>query len=886
MVATTGRWAEPWPLTGRREALEAACEAVRAGCPAYFLIGAPGSGKTRLAREILARLEDDGRVTARVIASESARQTPLAALAHLIPAHAADDPVSLFQATRDELTALGAGRALVVHVDDGHHLDASSAALLVPLAEAGVVQLVVALREGALVPDSLVPLRSSDAARSVVVDSLDAISVDTLLHRVLGTPLDGAAEAQLLETSRGNPLVLRELVLAAVADGTLHEVSGVWRLDGALAPNRDLADRVLGRVESLGTEARDALEALAVAEPVGLDDLESAVDAGVLETLESRGLIRVEPDGRRNEVRLGHPVYGEVLRAGLGRLRLRRLARAQVQRVDAHGARRRGDPLRIARWQIDAGVTPDARVVLAGARVARHNHDWISTETLARAALAGGSVEAAPLLAEALFELGEFAEIPAIVDAALASGPDADAFVHLTRVRAMTAFWAEDRADDALRELAVASARMSQRGHVELLQFSRASLLAWSGRPREALALAEPLLASPEPRVAVQAALLVELAAATIGPTGRAVELADEWFPRHLALPDRAGTNNPGNHILTKTVALTNAGRLAEAQALAELGYGASVANRSTIGQMWFALEQGRLALMRGDARSAERWLREQVALCRGTGHRRPATLGLAGLAIARAYLGDATGARAAVADLDASGTATIELFASEAARARGWALAASGDVAGARLAFVRGADAAEERGVVVMAALARFDALRLGDRMQREQLRAAAAQSDSRVVELAAEWASAVDDAPGLETVSERFEALGCLMFAAEAAAAAAQIWRADGDPRRAAAAERRAEQLAELCDAATPALASFDGVVPLTPREREVAMLAAQGLTSKDVARRLFLSVRTVSNHLQNVYTKLGISRRADLVDALGRYGTVAAGSRDPAI
>ena len=47
---------------------------------------------------------------------------------------------------------------------------------------------------------------------------------------------------------------------------------------------------------------------------------------------------------------------------------------------------------------------------------------------------------------------------------------------------------------------------------------------------------------------------------------------------------------------------------------------------------------------------------------------------------------------------------------------------------------------------------------------------------------------------------------------------------------------------------------------------------MLAAQGLASKDIADRLYLSVRTVNNHLQHAYAKLGVNGRAGLAQALG--------------
>ncbi|HET7047959.1 MAG TPA: AAA family ATPase [Solirubrobacteraceae bacterium] len=55
------------------------------------------------------------------------------------------------------------------------------------------------------------------------------------------------------------------------------------------------------------------------------------------------------------------------------------------------------------------------------------------------------------------------------------------------------------------------------------------------------------------------------------------------------------------------------------------------------------------------------------------------------------------------------------------------------------------------------------------------------------------------------------------------------------------------------------------------LTPQEREIAMLAAAGLSNKQIGQRLFLSHRTVGNHLFRVFPKLGITSRAALRDAL---------------
>ncbi|OJU85082.1 MAG: hypothetical protein BGO11_15855 [Solirubrobacterales bacterium 70-9] len=52
------------------------------------------------------------------------------------------------------------------------------------------------------------------------------------------------------------------------------------------------------------------------------------------------------------------------------------------------------------------------------------------------------------------------------------------------------------------------------------------------------------------------------------------------------------------------------------------------------------------------------------------------------------------------------------------------------------------------------------------------------------------------------------------------------------------------------------------------LTPRERTVAQLVAQGRTNRDVAAQLFVSVRTVEFHLRNVFAKLDISSRIELM------------------
>jgi DNA-binding CsgD family transcriptional regulator len=61
--------------------------------------------------------------------------------------------------------------------------------------------------------------------------------------------------------------------------------------------------------------------------------------------------------------------------------------------------------------------------------------------------------------------------------------------------------------------------------------------------------------------------------------------------------------------------------------------------------------------------------------------------------------------------------------------------------------------------------------------------------------------------------------------------------------------------------------------GPASLTPQQREIATLAAAGLTNKQIAERLYLSPRTVATHLHQVFPKLGITSRAALRDALSK-------------
>jgi DNA-binding NarL/FixJ family response regulator len=160
------------------------------------------------------------------------------------------------------------------------------------------------------------------------------------------------------------------------------------------------------------------------------------------------------------------------------------------------------------------------------------------------------------------------------------------------------------------------------------------------------------------------------------------------------------------------------------------------------------------------------------------------------------------------------------------------------------------------------------------GDRTVADRLAQLATQLDGPRAPAAAAHAAALatDDGAALHAASVQLEQIGALMLAADATAQAATVHTRQGRHGSAQAATTRAHQLAQACEGArTPALAALAAPLPLTDREREIVTLAAGGLSNRDIAQRLVVSVRTVENHLYRASTKLGTTDRAELAALL---------------
>jgi DNA-binding CsgD family transcriptional regulator len=324
-----------------------------------------------------------------------------------------------------------------------------------------------------------------------------------------------------------------------------------------------------------------------------------------------------------------------------------------------------------------------------------------------------------------------------------------------------------------------------------------------------------------------------------------------------------------------RALALRLAGRLVEATESSESAYAQLLPGRSAAATAVEANALGLIWLARGRVRTALRFCRESAALLRDGDAVGMLAFALAGVGQAAAQAGDADAARTALTEMERTPLGH-KGFAVELELARAWSAAASGELSAARALARRAAELARSRGQDAYAVRALHELCRLGDpAAAAPELARLAGGVDGPFAPTAAAHAEALaaGDGEALLDAAERFAAADALLVAAEAANAAAAAHRDAGRPASAHRATARAALwLTECEDARPPTMLGAPEAADLTPREREIALLAAAGASSREIADRLVISVRTVDNHLQNAYRKLGVTRRQDLPRVLG--------------
>jgi DNA-binding CsgD family transcriptional regulator len=865
------------PLVGRDEELDFVLAAIRSPVAGGVAIaGAPGVGKTRLAREAAAAL-GCGFYVEWTAATAASASIPFGALAHLLPdldGGSAWDRLRLLRAATAALVERAAGARLVLAVDDAQWLDGGTVALVHQLVVTGVGRVVLTTRTGDEVPDPVVALWKDGLIERLDLQPLGILDVQVLVGSALDHPVDRATLGRFWELSRGNPLFVRELLLSALETEAFTINEGVWTWTGSFDPSTRLSkilqDR-LGRVRSRG---RAVLDYLAVGEPLELAVLTDLCDAEGVAEAERAGLVVVD-EGAGQPVRLAHPLYAEALRAAMTTPERHRVMDRLADATDSAARTSRADLLRVASWRLESGGHADAAFFTEAAEIANAMYDHVLAEHLARRALTeGGGFGASLVLGDAMNRQGRSAEglevLEPLAERACSDKEHVD--VAIARYFGLTTEYGfRPEFESALLG---AERRVHDPQLRAFLRSQRATLLCLAGRLDDGIALAAAGGDGP-PDEASELRAVPALGGAWLcsGKPDSACALAERMLESALRNQEQL-PQAPSWVLSTQLPALVASGRLDEAdEAITFVDTATAPGGGGTAADSFLALARGMVALHRGLPRTASRWLRESVVGMREIARWR-LPFPLVQLAEACALAGDGDGATTASAEADDL-VAHAAVFEGMARRARGWAALARGERSRAVELFLDAAAWAGTHGQHTAELFALHDAVRLGsDRHAAAQLLSLAPEVEGRWAPRFAAHAAAVadDDGPALEAVSADFEELGALLLAAEAAARASAAFERAGLVSRNERNSARARVLAAACEGTrTPVLDELEQPFPLTAREREVASLAADGLTSSAIAERLFVSRRTVEGHLHRVYTKLGVSNRRSLTRLL---------------
>jgi DNA-binding CsgD family transcriptional regulator len=900
-------------LLGRereREAIDRVLEQARVGDSATLaLLGEAGIGKTALLDYAADRAAGMRVLRARGIESEA--QIPFASLLELLrpalsvidriptpQAIALEGALALRPARAQERFAVGAATLSVLAayaeqdpaallIDDAHWLDESSAqALLFAIRRlvADPIAVVIAVRED---EPSLLDGADLPALR------LGGLSRDEASALLGG--LTGIAAQRLHDATAGNPLALLEL-----ADDA-HELE--LAPEGApVRVSARIARAFVRRVEGLDLLARRALVLAAASDSGDLPMLERAavrlgVDLSALAVTEGAGLVNVGA----GSVEFRHPLARSAIYADASAEDRRAAHRALAEALPDRDVDRRAWHLAAAALGTDESAS--AALEQAGIRSRARSGYATASAAFERAARLTADTGRRVRLLLAAADTGWHAGL-------------ADRAVRLL--------------DDARRDVedgALAVAIDQLTGHIAVrrgpVMHGHDILIATAARaePEQAVAmLAEAALACFLAGNAAQMIAAGEAAHAALSdrPSNRARLLATTALGMSRVLGGDAGAGADAIHV---GVALAEgAPELRDDPELLpwlaigplflrEAGAGRPLLDRAleiarerrALGALPFVLN-----LLARDQATTDRWAiaastyQEAIALARETGQRADLALGLAGLAWLQGMRGREEETRKLAAEaLELSGELGTRLY-------EVWATAALGELELGRGAATRAAEQFEleqrllaELGITdvdLSPAAELVDAyLRLGRRDEAELITAdfvAAAQAKGQPWSIARALrcrALLVDDAdvvPSFEQALARHAETAGAFETARTRLAYGERLRRARNRVLARPQLRMALETFEHLDAMpwaerarTELAASGERLRrrdpstldELTPQELQIAMLLAQGRTTREAAAALFLSPKTIEYHLRHVYLKLGVHSREELARVL---------------
>ena len=882
-----------WPLIGRAEEMKIVAEALTAGAvratdgtggaggAGIVIAGRAGVGKTRLAREAVAAAERRGWLVRSVAGTAAAQAVPLGAFAQWMDQIDAN-PVNVVAAGIAAITAAPEGSPVLIAVDDAHLLDELSAFVLHQLVRRRAAVVVATIRSGQPTPETVTALWKDGWLRRLDLQPLSRTQSDTLLDGALDGPLCADSAARMWDLTRGNVLFLRELVRQERQAGRLARADGTWRWTGEMNASPTLIDLVDLYIGAAPEPVLHVLDLVAAAEPLEFSLLRDLADPELIEEAERRELIVVSDTSADGVVRVAHPLYGEARRARTGPVRAARLhgriARAMNPAAPASSGRS-PDPVRLALLWVDSDLPGDGAVFLRGAQVAFLRLDLALTHRLAAAAVAaGGGTDAQVLLAISLARLGHADAAEEVLDS-LATEPSLGWMT--ATIRAANMLFTRSLPEASWRVLEDALATAPDTDRPSLLAF-RVVQLAFAAQPADAVALAETI--DRDQLTAFPATILAcgtTLAAGDLGHPQTAIAAAAEGT-RVAADSPHAAFQAIGLNLLHAD-ALAMAGLIPEALQLAGQVQ-AQWADIPRIPNTVATAITGIAALAHGDVGTAQQRLRSAI-------DENAVREDSSGLASSLAYMlwvpytealaraGRIDAALEALSTLQRTSHPSYAYLESARLLAGAWVAAARGRRSEAVALAREAAEFAGAHGQNAREVVCLQTALQFGDNHSAVRLSELAGLTEGPRAALVARWAEALAAADGdaLLEISGDLEQMGDRMAAADAAAQAALAFERDGRRGARLTACGRATRLVADCAATTPATQAVAAPLPLSSREREIAVLVSEGMSNKQIAEALTMSVRTVEGHIYRACTKLGTANRAELGHLVAQYAPV---------
>jgi DNA-binding NarL/FixJ family response regulator len=860
----------PATLVARRDEVQQALHGLQFGA-GVLLVGEAGIGKTALAAAVIDQLPTPP--LARLVATAAGRSIPFGALSSLLPLDlTAIHPALVVQQLTTRLRHSAGPRRVppVLVVDDAQLLDPQSAAALLTLVTSGTLRLLATVRSGSDPSDAVTALWKEHLVERIDLTPFDRAATRELLESVVGGPVASGTVEMLWSRSGGNPLYLSELARYGLERGALAERSGVWWwLGGTGLPPR-LGELLQGRLEAASPAGSEAIDVLAMGEPLPYDTLAAVAGEEAILELDRLGLVTNDESEDALRLRFAHPLLLAVAERRLSPARRRviagRLRLAPAEHVDV---------IRRAGWEESAGGGIDVDLMLRAADAALIHDPAAAAGFAERALAAGGGLRAGLMVAAARSELGQAEVAGAALQRVAPDAATDPEKLRLFSAEFAVALWGRRNVHQARQVLDRARSALPAEYRPELLAAEAIAAL-FSAACDETVVLARAVLdepASPTARIRALTALTGALTFSDRGPeaVGTAQHLLDEL--------DRIDVPAPSVGLAHALVGVTglffgaafrlphSVGRLGRWPGSPDPLEGSDAALPAPPpgeqGDLGWPLLVGVRRHLQGDLVGALGPLREAyVQQHAGEGlFRSEAT---AELIFVLAELGRREEARQLLAEHPPDQIAIIPgllPWARAAVAAADGRRAVAGDLA------ARAARLAAARGAAGMALNFLVDAGRWGDpRLAAVVLSELALPLTSDLQRVrAADILTRGSGSPSrlLEAAEIQLMA-GFSRHALELAEIAVSVDDSGRYGRRITAVLRQARQ--RLGDQATSATTPAAG--PLTQRESEVARLAARGSSDRQIADELVVSVRTVQSHLASAYRKLGIRSRTELV------------------